>query len=150
MKKLDLFKQDILRLLKSVEPQTLTFQGIKEQLASKHESRYKDSRVYGSALTYHLNWLLGKKLIGKNEETLLWGTPNAHFNREKSKTPVIIPLLSGVILTAFGILIMVGLKTEAYRVTPNVWNSTLTKQINKIATAAFRRPIFSLIPFIFI
>lgn len=85
MKKLDVFKQDILHLLESIEPQTLTYRDMKEQLAPNHKSKYKDDRVYGAALAYHLNWLLGKRLIRKNEETLEWGTPKADFSKGKKE-----------------------------------------------------------------
>jgi len=82
-RKLNMFKQDILNLVKSVEPQTLFWREVHARLKPIHAANYKDEKVFGVVLTQNLTWLKSKGLIKQVGDKI--GTPKAHFNLEEIK-----------------------------------------------------------------
>lgn len=81
-RKLGAFKQDILNLLKSVEPRTLLWGEIRVSLQPVYGSKYKDEKVFRVALTNNLTWLTAKRFIKQVHGK--YGTPTAHFKGEET------------------------------------------------------------------
>ena len=82
-RRVDNFGQDILSLLRKVEPEMLLWRELKDRLSPLHSSRYKDEKVYGVALTNKLTRLQAKGHIKKVGD--YYGTLYSRFPKDISK-----------------------------------------------------------------
>lgn len=107
-RKIDTLSQDILNLLTEEEPNTLLWREIVARLWPNYEFRYKDKRTFGIAVSQKLRILKASRSIihkGDRYGTIISGL--------RTKQPKILELLSIVIISVFGFVIIQGLSSTA-------------------------------------
>jgi hypothetical protein len=82
--KLDKLSNDILSLLRNIEPNRLRNHEIVDSLWKTYQSQYKDKKVFGVAVTQKLTLLKANRLI--IHEDIWYGTPNSKPIAEKPST----------------------------------------------------------------
>jgi len=91
--KLDNLSNDILALLRNIEPNRLRNYEIVESLWKSYQSQYKDKKSFGVAVTQKLTLLKAKRLI--IHEDIWYGTLNSKIHGEKPaeefKQKLVIP-----------------------------------------------------------
>ncbi|MEM3551656.1 MAG: hypothetical protein QXV01_11270 [Candidatus Bathyarchaeia archaeon] len=83
--KLDKLSNDILTLLKNVEPNRLRHHEICDSLWKTYQISYKDKKSFGVAVSQKLSLLKTAKLI--THEDIWYGTPNSTIPKTEAEKP---------------------------------------------------------------